>query len=327
MLVPIYHLAYIFADILSSILTVIPCNVDITTQEILKLAKAADPGGVRTMAVLTRLDLAIKEATKDGIIELVLGKRNMLKLGYHVVKNRSADDNISNKDDRLAAEKAFFMASPWSTIANHWGIMTLNFRLRKFLLQISQQEFPYTKSETEQRLHECTANLDRMGLSRADQSSQRLDLVKLASRFQGITQAALNGYCVGEKILTKGPDLKLVTKMTKLNEVFSNVIRKKDYKQDFVPNWDDEEKASLGNSIDDLPFEVSLAKYLELCKIVLANHYQYPESLEGPIISRVERISESNRGPEIGTASTFCCIQDHRSGSPLCSRILSRPLC
>ena len=67
-----------------SILAVIPCNVDIATQEILKLAEKFDPDGVRTMGVLTKPDLASERATQDAVIDLVQGKRNALRLSEHL---------------------------------------------------------------------------------------------------------------------------------------------------------------------------------------------------------------------------------------------------
>lgn len=51
-------------DVLS-ILVVMPCNVDVATQKILKLAEEADPGGIRTTGVLTKPDLVTKRATQD----------------------------------------------------------------------------------------------------------------------------------------------------------------------------------------------------------------------------------------------------------------------
>jgi hypothetical protein len=60
-------------------------------------------------------------------------------------------------------------------------------------MNISKQEFPHVKSEIEQSLLQRRADLEIMGPSRAHQSSQRLYLGKLASRFQAVTQAALNG--------------------------------------------------------------------------------------------------------------------------------------
>ena len=52
-----------------------PCNVDIATQEILKLTEAADPEGTRTIGVLTKPDLATETATCDAVMDLVLGRR------------------------------------------------------------------------------------------------------------------------------------------------------------------------------------------------------------------------------------------------------------
>ncbi|KAF2029778.1 hypothetical protein EK21DRAFT_16152, partial [Setomelanomma holmii] len=82
--------------------------VDIITQEILKMAEKADPGGVRTMGVLTKPDLVSEVASQKAIKDLVLGKGEQLRLGYFVVKNHSADDAQSTMYERLAQENAFF---------------------------------------------------------------------------------------------------------------------------------------------------------------------------------------------------------------------------
>ncbi|KAF4630112.1 hypothetical protein G7Y89_g8030 [Cudoniella acicularis] len=264
------------------ILAVIPYNVDLATQEILKLAEAADPGGIRTMGVLTKPDLVTERTTKDAIIDLVLGKRSNLRLGYYIVKNRSADDNISTVSDRLAAEKAFFMAPPWPSVADRCGITSLKARLRDLLMSVSKQEFPYVKSEIEQRLLQCRADLEIIGPSRADQGSQRLYLGKLTSRFQLVTQAALNVHYTGDQVFNTEPTLKLATKMIKLNE-------------------DDEGESSFRRSLDDLPFEVPLFYYPELNDIILTDDYQCPKPLKGPILTHIEEALESSRRPELGT--------------------------
>lgn len=137
-----------------------PCNVDITTQEILKLAEEADPSGIRTMGVLTKPDLATEKATQDVAMDLLLGRRNVLKLGYHVVKNRSAEDHNSTLPARLADERAFFAALPWSSIPDRCSITALQTRLRELLMLISRKELG---------------------------PAQRQFLGKLAARFQTIT--------------------------------------------------------------------------------------------------------------------------------------------
>lgn len=130
------------------ILAVIPCNVDIATQEILKLAKDADPPGFRTMGVLTKPDLAPERAMQQNILDLIQGKRQDLKLGYCVVKNRGADDKDSTLKMRNDAERAYFREEPWSAIAssNRVGISALKVRLRDLLMDISKREFPKVKA-------------------------------------------------------------------------------------------------------------------------------------------------------------------------------------
>lgn len=130
------------------ILAVIPCNVDIATQEILKLAKDADPQGFRTMGVLTKPDLAPERAMQQNILDLIQGKRQDLKLGYCVVKNRGSDDENSTLKMRNDTERAFFRQDPWSAIAssNRVGISALKVRLRELLMDISKKEFPTVKA-------------------------------------------------------------------------------------------------------------------------------------------------------------------------------------
>ncbi|KJZ74385.1 hypothetical protein HIM_06195 [Hirsutella minnesotensis 3608] len=47
------------------------------------------------MGSFTKPDLATEKATRDAVMDPIAGKRSDLKLGYFVVKNRSADDNTS----------------------------------------------------------------------------------------------------------------------------------------------------------------------------------------------------------------------------------------
>lgn len=130
------------------ILAVIPCIVDIATQEILKLALDADPTGSRTMGVLTKPDLARERATQQVILDLIQGKRQDLKLGYCVVKNRGADDKSSSPQDRNADERAFFLEEPWSSVASsrRLGSDALKTILRDLLMDISKKELPKVKN-------------------------------------------------------------------------------------------------------------------------------------------------------------------------------------
>ena len=74
-------------NIRSIILAVIPANVDIATQEILKMAENCDKNGQRTLGVLTKPDLVDKGA-EPSVVDLVEGKP-------HVTNLRRQDANHS----------------------------------------------------------------------------------------------------------------------------------------------------------------------------------------------------------------------------------------
>lgn len=90
------------------ILALLPSNVDISNQEILELAKAADPSGSRTTGILTKPDLVSEDVNREAIKNVVLDKRNEVALGYYLVKNRGADDQTSTSSERLVQEEESF---------------------------------------------------------------------------------------------------------------------------------------------------------------------------------------------------------------------------
>ena len=72
----------------SVILAVIPANVDIATQEILKMAKKCDPHGERTLGVLTKPDL-VDRGAENRVVDLVQGMPSVASL--HRQNNCDAD--------------------------------------------------------------------------------------------------------------------------------------------------------------------------------------------------------------------------------------------
>ena len=76
------------------ILCVIPANADMTTSDGLQMARQCDPKGVRTIGVITKIDIMDKGTNAKSMI---LGHEVPLRLGYVGVKNRSQLDIDSNK--------------------------------------------------------------------------------------------------------------------------------------------------------------------------------------------------------------------------------------
>ena len=101
------------------------------------------------------------------------------------------------------------------------------------------------------------------------------------------------------------PNLKLITKVVKLNEVFSDTFWKRGHKQHFGVTWDDDGEASYGSSTDSFPFKVPLSEYPELNNIIRTEDYFCPKPLKGPIMSLIEEVFESIRGTKLGTVSAL----------------------
>lgn len=267
----------------------------------MQLAEKADPAGVRTMGVLTKPDLATEAATQKAVVDLVQGKRSNLKLGYYVVKNRGADDVAGGwtQAKRAAAEKAFFTNQPWALIRDRCGVATLKDRLRNLLMSISKQEIPNVKSDVEQRLRKCKADLEAMGPPRSDESSQRQYLGRLASRFQTVTHAALNGYYAGEQLFKVDPQLRLVTRVINLHNVFSKVFSQRAHQRHFDGALDGGRELTKKDTT--IPFTIPLDHYRELDEIVYAQDAECAMPEDKPIMDLIKDVFDSSRGPDLGT--------------------------
>ncbi|XP_011500355.1 PREDICTED: dynamin isoform X2 [Ceratosolen solmsi marchali] len=93
------------------ILAVTPANTDLANSDALKLAKEVDPQGVRTIGVITKLDLMDDGTDARDILE---NKLLPLRRGYIGVVNRSQKDIEGRKDIKAAmgAERKFFLSHP-----------------------------------------------------------------------------------------------------------------------------------------------------------------------------------------------------------------------
>ena len=67
-------------------MAVISCETDPDNQPVYALARAADPGGRRTLGVLTKPDL-IQECCHGRWLRILRGEEFKLRLGYHVVRS------------------------------------------------------------------------------------------------------------------------------------------------------------------------------------------------------------------------------------------------
>ena len=93
------------------VLAVTSANQDLATSDALKMAKEVDPEGLRTIGVITKLDLMDDGTDAREILE---NKLLPLRRGYIGVVNRSQKDIEGKKDIKSAVdqERKFFLSHP-----------------------------------------------------------------------------------------------------------------------------------------------------------------------------------------------------------------------
>ena len=65
---------------------VLPANADMTVSDGLHMAREVDPKGIRTIGVITKIDIMDKGTSAKRMLE---GKDVQLRLGFIGIKNRS----------------------------------------------------------------------------------------------------------------------------------------------------------------------------------------------------------------------------------------------
>ena len=215
------------------ILAVLPANVDFATTEILEMAAEVDPTGQRTLGILTKPDL-VDEGAEQDIVDLVMGRRKKLSLGYCVVRNRGQRDRMASSAERNQMELDFFKSKPWSSLdKNRVGISALSARLRDLLTAITRREFATVVREIGGRLAACEEDLRSFGPSRETPEQQRRYILDIATMFQEITKRSLEAQYGSHQCLKDDKTLRLATLIVDFNSEFSEDVERRGHTLNF----------------------------------------------------------------------------------------------
>ncbi|PYH93410.1 interferon-induced GTP-binding protein Mx2 [Aspergillus ellipticus CBS 707.79] len=214
------------------ILAVLPSNVDIATQEILKLAGDYDEAGERTLGVLTKPDLLTERSAKIALCSLILGQKRPLKLGYYVARNRGADDNDSF--DHTVGEE-IFNQDPWNILPrDRIGVKALRVRLGELLNHITQREFPSLRKDISKQIEDCERELSHLGPKCQTEQSQRAFLSKIACQFQDLAVAACDA-TYSKDYAFEACEFRLLTHVVNISDFFCQNFEKKAHFRSFRP--------------------------------------------------------------------------------------------
>lgn len=145
------------------ILAVSPANVDLANSDALKLARTVDPRGLRTLGVLTKLDLM---DAGTNALDVLTGRTYPLKLGFIGVVNRSQQDinmDLPLADARRKEEEFFQNHAVYRNISHRCGTQFLAKTLNTVLMNHIREKLPDMKARLNTLMGQTQQELNTYG--------------------------------------------------------------------------------------------------------------------------------------------------------------------
>lgn len=174
------------------ILAVTAANTDLANSDGLKMAREVDPEGLRTIGVLTKVDLM--DAGTD-VVDILAGKVIHLRLGYVPVVNRGQKDIDSRKQVKAAleSEKEFFTTHPsYRPKAKYCGTPYLARRLTTILMHHIRSTLPDIKTKIGQQLAKFQAELASLGGALGEQNPSNV-IITIITEFTNDFRTVIDG--------------------------------------------------------------------------------------------------------------------------------------
>ncbi|XP_043075728.1 dynamin-2 isoform X4 [Puntigrus tetrazona] len=166
------------------ILAVTPANTDLANSDALKISKEVDPQGLRTIGVITKLDLMDEGTDARDILE---NKLLPLRRGYVGVVNRSQKDIDGRKDIKaaLAAERKFFLSHPaYRHMAERMGTPYLQKTLNQQLTNHIRDTLPALRSKLQSQLLSLEKEVDEYKNFKPDDPARKTKaLLQMVQQF------------------------------------------------------------------------------------------------------------------------------------------------
>lgn len=176
------------------ILAVTPANQDLATSDALKLAKEVDPDGLRTIGVITKLDLMDQGTDARDILE---NKVFPLRRGYIGVINRSQKDIEGKKDIKasLEAERKFFASHPsYSHMADKCGTPYLQRVLNQQLTNHIRDTLPSLREKLRKQQFTLEKEVEEFKHFRPDDPSMKTKaMLQMIQSLQNDFERAIEG--------------------------------------------------------------------------------------------------------------------------------------
>ena len=205
------------------ILAVTGANTDLANSDGLKLAREVDPDGLRTIGVLTKVDL-MDQGT--DVVDILAGRVIPLRLGYVAVVNRGQKDIEKKKaiTAALESERMYFSSHPsYASKAQYCGTPYLSRRLNVILMHHIKNTIPEIKSRISALLQKYMLELQQLG-DPMDKDGSNL-ILSIITEFSNEYQTVIQGTSsdISGDELSGGARISFV-----FHEIFANAVRTMD---------------------------------------------------------------------------------------------------
>lgn len=184
------------SDKSSIILAVLAADNNKANQEVLQLAKNHDEASARTLGIITKPDKV--DAGSNSEVEWIRrtqGRDSTLRLGWHVLKNRSFEHRDATSDQRDAQETKFFESSNWSAVPKDCrGIASLRLRLSAVLLRTIRECLPAISKGVEHGIRTSNNILEKLGQPKTTVSEQQKYLTEISFKLMELVKSSLSGH-------------------------------------------------------------------------------------------------------------------------------------
>lgn len=177
------------------ILVVISAKNDYANQIVLKLCRRFDPNGSRTLGIITKSDTLLQGGESErNFIDLALNRDIKFERGWHLLKNRTDEQQNTTFRERNLSEHTFFSQGNYRDLpADMKGIGTLKDRLSILLESHLKQELPNLIKELNEELAATNKSLGALGKAISTLPEQRECLMKIGMESHEILKSAVDG--------------------------------------------------------------------------------------------------------------------------------------
>ena len=176
-------------------LAIVSATSDYATQRILTKVREVDPEGDRTLGVITKPDrLPAGSGSERSFIDLARNADIFFKLGWHVLKNRTFEEDGFTLMERNDSEATWFRKSNFQELGpDSLGVAALRFRLSTLLFEYMKRELPQLQKDLQKALTDAEEQLKAMGDSRSSPMECRKYLANLSLNFYELCKARISG--------------------------------------------------------------------------------------------------------------------------------------